>query len=145
APTISIDESLTWQRGSHSLNFGASFLHVRAWEQAQQFVPGINLGLNTTNDPARTLFNSTNFPGASAAQLNDARDLYALLTGRVVSCTGQAARDPATNRYQAFAARKREGYINMPPMFVQDSWRVTPTLTLNGGLRWDVQLPFTAI
>lgn len=145
APTISIEESLTWQKGSHSLNFGGSFLHVRAWEQAQQFVPGINLGLNTTNDPARGLFNSTNFPGASAAQLADARDLYALLTGRVASVTGQAALDPKTNRYQAFAPRKREGYINMTSMFLQDSWRVTPTLTLNGGLRWDVQLPFTPL
>ena len=30
-------------------------------------------------------------------------------------------------------------------LYAQDSWRVTPTLTLNYGLRWDVQLPFTAV
>ena len=29
--------------------------------------------------------------------------------------------------------------------FAQDSWRVSPTLTLNGGLRWDLQMPFTAV
>jgi hypothetical protein len=145
APTFSIDESLTWQRGTHSLNFGTSFLHVRAWEQAQQFVPGINLRFNTTNDPAAGLFNSTNFSGASAAQLSDARDLYAMLTGRVGGVTGQAALDPETNTYQAFTPRKREGYMNMYSLFAQDSWRVTPTLTLNGGVRWDVQLPFTAV
>ena len=145
SPTISLDESLTWQRGRHSVNVGGSILHVRAWEQAQQFVPGINLRFNTTNDPAAGLFNSTNFPGASAAQLTDARELYALLTGRVGAVTGQAALDPATNRYQAFTPRRREGYINMYSMFAQDSWRLSPTVTLNGGVRWDVQLPFTAV
>ena len=34
--------------------------------------------------------------------------------------------------------------MNEYSLFVQDSWRVTPTLTLNGGLRWDVQMPFSA-
>ncbi|HEY0876733.1 MAG TPA: carboxypeptidase regulatory-like domain-containing protein [Vicinamibacterales bacterium] len=145
APTFSLDESLTWQKGTHSLNFGASFLHTSAWENAQQFVPGINLGFSTANDPAADLFNSRNFPGASAAQLADARDLYGLLTGRVTAVTGQAALDPETNTYQAFAPRRREGYINVYSLFAQDSWRVSPTLTLNGGIRWDVQLPFTAV
>ena len=28
---------------------------------------------------------------------------------------------------------------------MQDSWRITPTLTLNGGVRWDVQMPFTPV
>ena len=27
-------------------------------------------------------------------------------------------------------------------LFVQDSWRWTPTLTINAGVRWDVQMPF---
>ena len=26
--------------------------------------------------------------------------------------------------------------------FIQDAWRLTPSLTLNLGLRWDVQMPF---
>lgn len=145
SPTFSLDESVTWQRGTHSLNFGASAVHVRAWENAQQYVPGINLGFSTNNDPAATMFTSTLIPGASAAQLTDARELYALLTGRVASITGQAALDPATNRYLPFSPRRREGYINMFSGFAQDSWRVTPTLTFNYGLRYDLQLPFVAL
>jgi hypothetical protein len=145
SPTFSLDESLTWQRGTHSLNFGGSFLHVRAWENAQQFVPGINLRFNTANDPAAGMFDTSNFAGASAAQLADARDLYAILTGRVGAVTGQAALDPETNTYEAFAPRRREGYLNMYSVFAQDSWRMTPTLTMNGGVRWDLQLPFTAV
>jgi hypothetical protein len=145
APSFNIDESVTWQRGAHSLNFGGSFLHVRAWEKAQQFVPGITFGFSTTNDPAAGLFNQTNFPQATAAQLNDARSLYALLTGRVISISGQAALDENTNKYVAFSPRNRTGYMNMYSLFTQDSWRTTPTLTLNYGLRWDLQLPFTPV
>jgi hypothetical protein len=145
APTYSIDENVTWQRGSHSLNFGGAFLHVTAWENAQQFVPGIQLGFNATQDPAAGLFTTANFPNASATHLTAARDLYGLLTGRVTSVTGQAALDAETNKYTAFAPRRRAGYLNMYSLFMQDSWRTTPTLTINAGARWDLQLPFTAV
>jgi hypothetical protein len=141
-PTYSFDNSVNWQRGTHSINFGGTFLRSAGWEAAQQTVPSISLGMSTTFDPARTVFNSTNIPGASSAQLADARDLYALLTGRVISIGGQAALDPATNKYVAFGPRTREGGINMYSLFAQDSWRATPTLTLNLGLRWDLQTPF---
>jgi hypothetical protein len=67
-----------------------------------------------------------------------------MLTGRVTSVTGQAALDPNTNRYVAFGPRTREGAINMYSAFVQDSWRMSPTVTLTAGLRWDVQMPFSA-
>ncbi len=67
-----------------------------------------------------------------------------MLTGRVGGVTGQAALDPETNKYVAFAPRRREGNINMYSLFAQDSWRTTPTLTINAGLRWDLQMPFTA-
>jgi Carboxypeptidase regulatory-like domain/TonB dependent receptor len=144
APTYSVDETLTWLKGRHSLNFGGSFLRATAWEMAQQIVPGINLGMSTQNDPAAGLFNTTNFPNASNNQLADARDLYALLTGRVSAVTGQAALDPKTNKYVGFGPRRREGKIDTYSGFAQDSWRMSPTITLTGGLRWDVQMPFSA-
>jgi hypothetical protein len=145
APTYELANNLTWQRGQHSVSMGGSFMRVTAWEKAQTFVPGIQLGFSAANDPAASLF-ATNalLPGASGAQLTEARELYGLLTGRVTSVTGQAALDPNTNKYVAFGPRTREGNIDMTSLFAQDSWRVTPTLTLNGGLRWDLQLPFTA-
>jgi Carboxypeptidase regulatory-like domain len=147
APTYSIDNALTWQKGTHSLSAGGGVLFASAWERAQQIVPGISIGFSTNNDPAAGLFTaaSGNFPNASTGQLTDARQLYAILTGRVLSVTGQAALDPVTNTYRAFEARTREGKINMYSSYIQDQWRTTPTLTITGGLRWDVQLPFTAV
>jgi hypothetical protein len=144
APTYSVANTVNWQRGSHSWQFGAEWLRATAQENAQQMVPGVGIGFSTQFDPAAGLFTSANFSGASSGDLTEARELYALLTGRVTSITGQAALDPATNKYVAFGPRTRAGQIDVFSGFVQDSWRVTPTLTFNVGLRYDVQTPFVA-
>jgi hypothetical protein len=145
APTYSLENTLSWQRGKHSFSLGGSALWARAWESAKQVVPGIQLGFSTNNDPARGLFNAANFPGATAGSLNDARQLYALLTGRVSEISGQAALNADTNQYTAYGERKREGKMDMYSVFAQDSWRIGSTLTVNAGLRWDVQMPFTPV
>ena len=45
---------------------------------------------------------------------------------------------------RASSGRARcQGGIKVYGMFAQDSWRVTPNLTLTGGIRYDVQTPFT--
>ena len=74
APTYSIEDTVTWQRGSHSISFGGIYLLSKAEEFGQQMVPGANLGMSTIFDPAIGLFTTTYFPGASSGQLADARD-----------------------------------------------------------------------
>lgn len=138
-----LDETINWQKGNHSVTIGGSAFLGRAWDDSQQLTTGIDLGFDQTNDPAASLFTTANFAGASAAQLNDARDLYALLTGRVIAVTGLAALDPETNKYVNLGRRRRAGKLDVFSGFIQDSWRTTPTLTINAGLRWDVQMPFS--
>ena len=68
-----------------------------------------------------------------------------LLTGRVTAVTGTARLDAATGKYVYLGdlAQKSKGYAI--GAYASDSWRASSTLTLNGGLRWDVQLPFTPV
>jgi len=139
-----IDDTLNWQKGQHSLGLGASLYFGRVWQDSQQVVPGIVFGVDQ-NDPAFSMFNTTSLPGASIARLNEARELYALLTGRVTSVTGQATLNAVTNRYEYLGTRRRAGTMNEYSLFVQDHWRLTPTLTLGGGVRWDVQMPFAPL
>ena len=108
---------------------GGSLFFGRTWENGKQVVPQIDLGFDQTQDPAAGLFTTTAFQGASAAQLTDARALYAVLTGRVRAVTGQAALDADTNKYVAFGERRRAGNMDEYSAFIQDSWRVSPTLT----------------
>jgi Carboxypeptidase regulatory-like domain/TonB dependent receptor len=138
-----IDNTLNWQKGKHSMSFGGSLYFGNVWLKDQQMVPSLTFNV-ATGDPARSMFSTANFPGASGDQLADARDIFGLLTGRVVSYGSQAVLDEA-NAYQLLGTRKRAGRMNEYSMFAQDSWRVTPALTINGGVRWDVQMPFTPV
>jgi hypothetical protein len=143
--TWSVSNDLNWLKGAHSLQFGGSFSGVHNRTNAYDVVPGISLGFNTTFDPAAAMFNATNFPGASAGNLNDARALYAQLTGRVSAVTGTARLDAATGKYVYLGDLTQKAKQFSFALYASDSWRVSPTLTINAGLRWDVQLPFAPV
>jgi hypothetical protein len=139
-----IDDTLNWQRGTHSFSFGGSLFFGHVWEKSQQVVPGITFDM-AAGDPATAMFSTANFPGASNAALGDAQDLFALLTGRVNSFTSQAVLGEESNVYEYLGTRTRAGKMNEYSLFAQDSWRMTPTLTINAGVRWDLQMPFTPV
>ncbi|MEO7270696.1 MAG: TonB-dependent receptor [Vicinamibacterales bacterium] len=143
APTYSLEDTLTWSRKSHTITAGANVLVSTAESSSQQIVPGISLGFNTDFDPAASMFNTTNFPGASSANLDAARATYAALTGRVASVNSQAVLDASTGKYVELAPQTLEGGLKVFGMFAQDTWRLKPNLTLTAGLRYDIQTPFT--
>jgi hypothetical protein len=146
--TWSVNNDLSWLKGSHSLTFGASFSGVHNRTNAYDNAATVNIGFDTTNDPAASLFTSAAsgaFPGATNGNLTDARNLYALLTGRVTSVNGTARLDAATGKYVYLGDLKQQAKAFSIAGYASDSWRVSPTLTLTGGLRWDVQLPFVPV
>jgi hypothetical protein len=142
APTYSVDEALTWLKGKHTITTGGGLLISNADSSSQQVVPTITLGFDTNFDPAIGLFNSTNIPGASNADLTAARATYAVLTGRVASIGSVATIDAATGKYVELGPISYRGGIKVYSAYAQDSWKPKPTLTLTGGIRWDVQTPF---
>jgi hypothetical protein len=139
ASTKVAHDTVSWVRGSHSLNFGLEFTQAEVWLQNQTHVPTINFGL-VGGDPAEGLFTTANFPGASTTVLNNARALYAILTGRVLSMTGNA-RLTESGDYKYLGASKARGRMREFDLFAHDSWRARPNLTLNYGLRYVLQLP----
>jgi Carboxypeptidase regulatory-like domain len=139
ASTKVAHETLNWVRGSHNLNFGIEFTQADVWLRSQTQVPTINFGI-ANSDPADALFTTANFPGASTATLTNARNLYAILTGRVLSMTGNA-RLTESGDYQYLGLSKARGRMREFDFFAQDSWRASSNLTLNYGLRYVMQLP----
>ncbi len=136
-------DTVNWQKGSHSVSGGVSVTHLTGWQKNITAVPTISFGLQTA-DPATAMFNTTNFPGASTANLNAARALYSVLTGRVSQITGNARIDGATGKYVYQGAARQNYAMTETGMYLQDAWRMRPNLTINYGVRYELQGPFSA-
>jgi hypothetical protein len=141
---IDIKNTVSWLKGAHSLSFGGGFMRVGQHIDSKVVVPSISFGVQTGLDPADAMFTTSNFPGASTANLDNARALYGLLTGRVTSLGGTAWLNEKTDTYEYLGfdnVRARQDEFNL---FLQDSWRWRPNVTVNFGLAWVVGLPIVA-
>ena len=147
-PNWQINDDFSWLKGSHSLAFGGNFTRIINTQNSYDVAASLSLGFDTTNDPAAALFVPANFPGitsSSDSALSTARSLYGLLTGRVTQITCTARLNDAGTAYQYCGPLQQRAKDSEFGAYLQDAWRVSPTLTVNGGVRWDVLLPFTAI
>jgi hypothetical protein len=139
---LDFKDTLSWLHGNHGLSMGAGFTRVTQHNISENVVPTITFGVQSTLDPADAMFNTTNFPGAATADLTNARSLYAHLTGRVTQVGATAFLNEETGKYEYLGVQDSRGYQDTWNAFIQDSWRMKPTLTLNAGVAWVVQLPF---
>ena len=141
ANSLLVMDTVNWLKGSHSFSFGGSFSQFDFWGKNSSLLPTINFGV-LSNDPANALFTTANFPGASGAQLTAASNLYALLTGRVSSIGADARIDEATGDYVYVGTSMQRGRQRESGVFAQDAWRIRQNMTLNLGVRYDIQQPF---
>jgi hypothetical protein len=142
ANSLLLDDSLNFLKGSHSFTTGGSFTQYDIWAKDVRVIPSVSFQV-LSNDPASTtMFVNTNFPGASAANITAASNLYALLTGRVSQIQADARLDAATGKYVYVGPGMQEGRQREFEVFGQDRWRIRQNVTLNLGLRYAVQNPF---
>ncbi len=144
-PVYNVVDNFHWQRGVHAFSFGGNMIRSSVHQSTlgDAGIPRYNFGV-VSADPANSMFTASNFPalpsGAAGNNvLNDARNLYALLTGRVSSVSKTVNIDEKTHQYTDFTPvmiRERETSFGL---YFADSWRINRALTLNYGLRWDFQ------
>lgn len=141
-PVFNASDNLTWQHDKHTIMAGFSWYREQDhyWNAPAGF-PNDTLGL-VTGDPAVAAFSNSGanatVPDSTSAQLSEAEQLYAVLTGRISGVAGQYAYDPSTGQYkQTISQYNLDELQSAWGLFFQDSWRIKPTLTLNYGLRWD--------
>jgi hypothetical protein len=108
-------EGLSWIRGQHALKFGAEYRKGANDEIRDRGSAG-----NFTISPL-----ITDLPGSSATTGNA---LASFLLGEVNAASIQVS-DKIPSRASYLA------------LYVQDDWRVSDRLTINAGLRWEVEFP----
>ena len=154
ATDLAIEDTITYLRGNHNFTGGFSWTNYNVWLKNSSLVPRVSFQVAgaqpfLVGDPANQVITSANLQAAtgvapSATQLQQAQRLYAFLTGRVASITADARLDEATGQYQYLGTGLQRSAMNETGFFVQDQWRLKPNLTLNLGVRYDIQFPFTA-
>jgi len=136
-----LSDNFGWTRGRHTFNFGFSMSEQRGGFDNRNAAAGqVNVGIST-NDPANGVFagSATSLPGASTAQLTNARNLYSLLTGRVLSFTSTVFVNNATRQFTPGSNRIDRVRQTEFGFYGTDNYRLTNNLTLNYGLRWEYQ------
>ena len=144
ATTRILENNLSWLKGNHNIQAGFAFTQAEAWLHNQRVAPIITFAVAST-DPAEAMFSLANFPGSSDAQRTDARDLYAILTGRVNSIAGELRLDEATDEYRYLGLGVQRARLRDYGLYVADTWRWRPNVTFNIGLRYELQQPFTPL
>jgi hypothetical protein len=136
-PILNGSDTLSWQHRAHTMNLGFSWYQEQDhYYNGVQGFPVVNLGV-TSSDPAYNAIQG--IPNATADQLNQAEQLYAILTGRISGVNGEYAYLPSANGYGTgqLTAYNLDERQRSWALFFQDSYRIKPNLTINYGLRWD--------
>jgi hypothetical protein len=166
-PVHSLADDLSWTKGTHTLQFGASVGLAR--DPRTTFQHSFNFGLGTSSwmsptalaDSASLLdptnLTNANFPnGAPEVNLADKagydRPMIGLLgivsdvvaqynyskTGQVQNYVVDANGNPISS---TGLPMKRNYGLNWYEFYAQDSWRIKPNLTITYGLRWSLFPP----
>lgn len=143
AHQYSIIDNAVWARGNHSIRFGgqAQWFRITPFGPpsfSNSTIPTLTVGTG----PATPSLLAGQFPGGiSATQLANANNLLAILGGFVSAAdVSFTAVSPTSGFVQGAFPRNRLHFENYSA-YVQDNWRVTPRLTLNFGLRYELFSP----
>jgi hypothetical protein len=142
SPTRDFTDNVTWVKGNHTFTFGGQLKKIETLSDSVNPIRStISFGyLGDLVDPQlRDAISLSTIPGATTAELANARALYSTLTGRVSGYTS-TVRLAGDGRYVLNGNRHFEIEEETNGIFAQDSWRIRPNLTISGGVRWQPQM-----
>jgi hypothetical protein len=136
-PTLEIADYFSHARKQHFFKYGFDF--KRTQQSSLDFngvYPNATLGLDHGNAPPSSIGPSERSE-ISAAERTIFENLYNDLLGRVES-QSQTYNSSLTSVLPGGTARERHFATNDYAFFIQDSWRARTNLTINVGLRYEI-------
>src|SRR5262245_33579810 len=143
--TWTLQDNAEYISGEHSFRFGAvlqffSVLRLNAGGAIPQY--NLAVASQTPQITAAIFTNPALFPGGiSTAQRNQANALYALLGGIVSAGQETFNVANATSGFVPGIGFEQKYHYGAHNLYFADQWRVSPTLTLNLGLRYEMYPP----
>ena len=144
SPYKEVGDTVSFVKGAHQISAGATWEKVQLWQQIleTETTPQMSFGC-VSPDPLCTSISgsaapyniATNFPGASS--FTSEATAYAQLTGRINTITTQQVLSATTGKYSYGVAPIDDDSEQWWGFFGQDVWRVSPSITLTAGLRWE--------
>ncbi len=132
-------DTFSWSRGKHNISLGGTWTRVRLVGYfANRLVNTATMGIATA-DPANSLIAAAIVNPGSSSDAGNARNLYASLVGRITSYTGTVSVQEDTRKYAAGKSILQRINQHEFGFYGNDSWRILPRLTLNVGLRYELQ------
>ena len=144
-PVHNFTDDVSWLKGNHSLGFGTNM----------RFIHNRRRSLNGAFDSAIT--NPSFFVGGGSTISNAINAVFPLQGGSVISV--QNAVTAIIGRFSQYSGNfifNRDGSLTEPgtpsarefatneyDVYGQDSWKITPNLTLTYGLRYTISTPVT--
>ncbi len=150
---LALKDDVSWTRGTHLFRFGGSFNHTWAYFQRDdgqlnsqktlQYFMGNTIGgisfPSSIRPPACSTIVTTNcLPSSQNSTWNN---LYAQVLGLVDAATILRARGAQLQLLPEGTDLKNAVRYNQTTLYVQDTWRMRPTLTLTYGLAWAATIP----
>lgn len=147
--TLQITDNANWLKGNHSFSFGGTFRHTRWFFGRNDLLAGPLTALSATLDDASFItIPAANRPATcSATQTTNcllAADVtrwnryYTALLGMVDNVGVLAVRDGNLGLQPAGTFLDVDTTQNGWELYVNDAWRLSPTLTLSAGLNYQV-------
>ena len=142
--TFQYNDSGSWQRGSHELQFGGSLQQIRV--DSYDFdgrLPNVGFGFSAAA-PASVQLTAAQLPGGvSAADLSNANGLLSFLSGTISSMSQTFEVRDKTSGFVAGIPNDRNYRLNNATVFLQDNWRWKPNVTVRAGLKWEYYTPLS--
>jgi hypothetical protein len=129
-----------WVKGKHNITFGGQFLFIkdnRAFGAYENAIEALGKNGTSTNGGLLALLGGTvgqfevaiNPQGELPCSRSAATGAYTVTAACTLTNPLSSPNFTRSNRYKDYA------------LYVQDSWKATPRLTINGGVRWEVYGP----
>jgi Carboxypeptidase regulatory-like domain len=150
-PTLNLVDDVSWLKGNHTLKFGANLRFTRApkYSNGNSFNTG-NLNPSWVAGSGRNYMPGsagcanplcTQLPAVSSAFSSGYGDPWLTVLGVISQPTANYNYDKTGTALPNGDPVRRKYATDEYEVYVQDSWRLRPNLTITGGLRYSLYSP----